>query len=126
MSSICFFTLRNSQGKAPTNSFTYQSKAQLVIRHMHPVALATWDYFLVENISEEWDLPRKASPPQKHVLFIQCATWSGLFWFLFNVSSEDQHVRVCFVAILVFLSAFLSPSLSLSPSFPFSPLSFPP
>lgn len=64
MSSICFFTPRNSQGKAPTNSFTYQSKAQLVIRHMHPVALATWDYFLVENISEEWDLPRKVSPPK--------------------------------------------------------------
>lgn len=70
------------------------SKSQLVILHMRPVALASLDYLLVGNIFEEWDLPGKVSP-KNHDLFIPRVTWSGLFWSLFNVSSEDQHVRVC-------------------------------
>lgn len=125
MSSICFFTPRNSQGKAPTNSFTYQSKAQLVIRHMHPVALATWDYFLVENISEEWDLPRKVSLPKN--MFYSSSVPLGVACFgiclMFLLKTN-----MCVCVLLLFwcfclhfcLPRFLS--LPLSPS----PLSFPP
>lgn len=45
----------NSQDKPLQNSFMKQSSSllELVIIHTGPVAIASWEYFLVYNISEE-------------------------------------------------------------------------
>lgn len=38
------------------------SRLELVIIHMDPVAAASWEYFLVYNISEGWDSPEWGRP----------------------------------------------------------------
>lgn len=85
-----------------------------VIIHVDPVA--SWEYFLVYNISEEWDWPKKGRPASMFYssspsLVVACFVLCLMFLLKTGVC-----LRKCLVAILVCLSAFPALSCNFSSS----------
>lgn len=84
------------------------SLLELVIIHVGPVARAFWGYFLVYNISEEWDLPERGRPESMFYsssLSLVVACFGFCLMFLLK-TSICVCVRSCLVAILLCLSPF--------------------
>lgn len=83
---------------------------------MGPVAGASWEYFLVYDISEEWGLPERGRPES---MFYSSSLSLGVACFgfcLMFLLKSGMCVCVCLAAILVCLSAVPPLSCSLSVS----------
>lgn len=90
-----FFNPEQS-GQPSARQLHYETKLKSTRAGHHSLWPCCWcllgvfpgvQYFLGVGLARE-------GSPRKHVLFIQPVTRGGLFCFLFNVSSEDRHVRV--------------------------------
>lgn len=81
------------------------SLLELVITHMGPVAGASWEYFLVYNISEERGSPERGRPES---MFYSSRLSLGVACFgfcLMFLLKTGMCVCVCLVPILACLSA---------------------
>lgn len=109
----------NGQDKSLPDSFTYETKPKSTGTGHHSHGSCCWCLLgIFPAVQYFWGvgLAREGSP-WKHVLFIQPVTRGGLFWFLFNVSSEDRHVRVRVLSCYFGVSVYSSSSLLLSVCF---------
>lgn len=81
------------------------SLLELVITHFGPVAGASWEYFLVYNISKEWGSPERGRPES---MFYSSSLSLGVACFgfcLMFLLKTILCVCVCLVATLVWVSA---------------------
>lgn len=97
-------TFCKSQDKPLQNSFMKQSSSLLeqVIIHTGPVAGASWENFLVYNISEEWGSPERGY--RKRMFYSSRLSFGVACFVLCLMFLVDTGVYVCLVDILVSLS----------------------